>query len=416
MKIVELRTENFMGIKLAEVRPGADMVIVSGQNGQGKTSLLDSIECAIRGKKFHPDRPVRQGANSAEVKLDLGDLKIRRRFSADGGGTITVERADGFKAPRPQEVLDSLAGAISFDPLEFARMDPKERLRLVRELAGVDTSDLERQRQECFEARTDRNRETKALEARLAGLDRYPDAPDAPVSLKDLLAELDAAQENNREWHDLHTQRDRATSEVRLADAELERLRAQIAEVEEDKRNAVRIAAVSAAKLESMCEIECDDIHRQIQEAEQVNQQVAANARHAEMAAEAAESAKQADALSEQIKQLDAEKARLIASASLPVPGLSFSERDGVTLDSIPFEQRSSAEKLDASVRIGMALNPRLHVMLVRDGCVLDDQAMVRLGEIAADHDYQLFVERVGTSDAGAIVISEGEIVSGGAA
>lgn len=411
LRIVQLRTENFMGIKLVEMTPEGEMVVIGGQNGQGKTSLIDSIECAIRGKKYHPSRPIRDGAESGEITLDLGDLKIRRRFTP-GGGTISVERADGFKAPKPQEVLDSLAGAISFDPLEFARMDAKERLGLVRTLAGVDTREIEERRREAFEIRTDVNRSAKTLQAQLEAMEHFPDAPTDRVEMKDLLSELDRAQDNNAERVRLNQSRLEAQEDVDRNRRRIEQLKADLSDAETDLVNNNQHLADIEHAFDAMTEVELEPIRVRIAEVEVVNSRIDANARHAGQAEATAKALKEAEALTSTIRQLDEQKAEMIESASLPVPGLSFSESDGVTLDGIPFEQRSSAEKLDASVRIGMALNPKLHVMLVRDGCVLDDDAMTRLAEVAAENEYQLFVERVGTTDAGAIVISEGEILS----
>ncbi len=416
MKIVELRTENFMGIKLAEIKPDGDMVVIGGRNGQGKTSLLDSIECAIRGKKFHPDKPVRDGAKSGEVSLDLGDLKILRKFNADGTGTITVERKDGFKAPRPQEVLDSLAGAISFDPLEFSRLDPKARLDLVRGLAGVDTRDLEQRRSVLYDERTAVNRATKNLDARLDTMDHYPDAPAVAVSVAALADELSKAEEHNRTRKRHHEESLSIEDSIDTSLDELTRMKESVAAVEEALAEKRVDLGVAFTAFEAMEEQDTDELRRAIEQSEAVNLQVAANLRRAEQSEEARSSAVHSSSLTEQIQSLDAEKAAVIAEASLPVPGLSFSESEGVTLDGIPFEQRSSSEKLDASIRIGMALNPKLHVMLVRDGCVLDGEAMERIGKVAHEEGYQLFIERVGTGDAGAIVIEEGEIVTEGEA
>jgi len=40
MKIVELRSENFKKIKAIDITPKDNLVLISGKNAQGKTSVL----------------------------------------------------------------------------------------------------------------------------------------------------------------------------------------------------------------------------------------------------------------------------------------------------------------------------------------------------------------------------------------
>lgn len=49
MRIVNLQAENIKRLRAVEVTPSADVVIISGRNGQGKTSVLDSIWYALAG-------------------------------------------------------------------------------------------------------------------------------------------------------------------------------------------------------------------------------------------------------------------------------------------------------------------------------------------------------------------------------
>jgi len=424
LRVIELRTENFMGLKLAEVRPDGDMVVIGGRNGSGKTSLLNAIECAIRGKRFHPDRPVRDGEESGEIVLDLGELKIRRKFRADGGGTISVETPDGMRPKKPQELLDNLAGAIAFDPLEFSRMEPAARLAFVRELAGVDVSDLDRERTDAYDERTEENRTAKLLTSQLAGFAYHESAPAEAVSVTVLLEQLDAARkeraandEQRKELDNLGLMATDAERAIEDATDELRRLEAQVAEqatnaerlkvercnidnrTEEQKRTVAQLVDPST-----------DAIEHQIANAEQTNRIVSENARHAELKSQRDSHVKTGNALSARIVNLDRERAERIGAAKLPVEGMSFGE-DGVTFRGIPFAQLSSAEQLRVSVGMGMALNPKLHVMLVRDGSLLDADSMELIASMAQEHGYQTWIERVGTADAGAIVIEAGEVI-----
>ena len=43
MKIVELRAENVKKLRAVQIKPDGSLVVIGGQNGAGKTSVLDSI-------------------------------------------------------------------------------------------------------------------------------------------------------------------------------------------------------------------------------------------------------------------------------------------------------------------------------------------------------------------------------------
>jgi hypothetical protein len=105
------------------------------------------------------------------------------------------------------------------------------------------------------------------------------------------------------------------------------------------------------------------------------------------------------------------EKRKKITEAAYPIPGLMFDTAGGVVLNGIPFEQCSSAEQLRVSVAIGLALNPKLKVLLIRDGSLLDDDSLREIQAIAEKADAQIWMERVGVDGQTSVVIEDGKIV-----
>ncbi len=53
-KIVRLKTDNVMRIRVAEVTPDGSLVVIGGENEQGKTSLMDGVVLrqTLRGVGF----------------------------------------------------------------------------------------------------------------------------------------------------------------------------------------------------------------------------------------------------------------------------------------------------------------------------------------------------------------------------
>jgi hypothetical protein len=83
-----------------------------------------------------------------------------------------------------------------------------------------------------------------------------------------------------------------------------------------------------------------------------------------------------------------------------------------VTYRGLPFDQASSAEQLRVSVAIAMAAHPKLRVLRIKDGSLLDERSLAMLEEMAEAADYQVWVERVDTSGAVGIVMEDGAIVA----
>jgi len=83
-----------------------------------------------------------------------------------------------------------------------------------------------------------------------------------------------------------------------------------------------------------------------------------------------------------------------------------------VTYGGIPFDQASSSEQLRVSMSIAMAANPKLRVIRIQDGSLLDDNSMAAIAETAKANDYQIWIERVDDSGKVGIVIEDGRVAA----
>ncbi len=117
----------------------------------------------------------------------------------------------------------------------------------------------------------------------------------------------------------------------------------------------------------------------------------------------------QSEALTDKITKRQAGKVSAIAAAKIPVAGIDFGDNE-VLLNEVPFNQASDAEQLRTSVAIAMALNPKLRVVRIRDGSLLDSDAMLLLAEMAEKHDMQVWIERVDSSGKIGFVLEDGHV------
>jgi DNA repair exonuclease SbcCD ATPase subunit len=410
-KIIRLEASNVKRLRAVEITPDGNVVIIAGRNAQGKSSCLDSIEYALRGKSSVPAEPIRKGERRARIELDLDNgLHVERTFDASGS-KLVVTHANGDKKRSPQGLLNALCGAIAFDPLAYSRMDGKKQGAVLRELVGIDTTILDTQRQKLFDDRTSDGRDLKKLQARLGAMVEHEGAPAEEVSVAKLTDEIEAAGKTNAAADSLQAEVAEAERAAAAAGDEVSRLEAELtaarkkAETVEAALGKARLTASQAPRVDP------EPIREQIRTAEQTNRKVRDNKARTELVVEVKTANDNVDHLTEQITSIDDQKRSMLEQASFPVEGLGFDE-DGVTFDGVPLEQASQAQRVRVSVAMGLAMNPELRVLLVRDASLLDDESMAMMARMAEEADGQLWMERVGDGDAGAIIIEDGAVLA----
>ena len=402
MKIVRLTAENIKRLRAVEITPDGNTVVISGRNGQGKTSVLDAIWLALGGgtatKDTATSRPIRDGEDRASVTVDLGDLKVTRTWAGDKTA-LKVQSADGASYSSPQSMLDSLVGRLSFDPLAFAQQDEKAQLRTLLELVDIDPTLLDNRRRAIFDERTDVNRRHRELLAQVAALPLAEGGlPDVEVSLSELLDEAQKA----RAWQD---RAQRIRDDHAAAEGAVERARTELALAEAALAETAAAVAKIPATLPDPAALD-----EQIRSAEDTNRKVRAAAERSRLQVLADETGAEAKELTEQIDAIDAQKAEAIRNAEMPIDGLGFDD-DGVTYQGVPFKQCSAAEQLRVSVAMAMAMNPKIRVIRITDGSLLDSQNLALIEDMAADGDFQVWIEKVDeTGDVG-IYIEDGSVV-----
>jgi hypothetical protein len=410
MKIVGLIAENVKRIKIVEVRPkDQSVIVIGGQNDQGKSSLLDAIEMALEGKRSHPKEPLRRGAKRGRVVVDLGDMVVTRTFAAGGGTELKVESKAGKQFSSPQAMLDKLYSALTFDPLSFERQDAADQSETIRRIVGLDFRALDEKRQSLYDERTDENRSLKALQVTYDAASHYDDAPTEEISIDDLALELEQAER-------LQRAADKAERAVEAADADAKRIDQAIDQEQQRVDELRRMLATSEAKLVelrrqrddqedviSRCAGQSQEaseavpdttqIRARLAAANSVNEKVRQNQRHADALAMLEDARARVAELTTKIDSIDDDKAEQLASAKYPVAGLGMAPDGTVLFNAIPFEQASTSDRIRVSVSIGLALNPTLRILLVRDGSLIGAAKLKIIEDAIREADAQLWIE-----------------------
>lgn len=459
MKIVKLTAENFKKLKVVEITPTGAVVNIAGQNASGKSTVLDSIALALGGEKLMPDKPLRKGEKKAHIRLDLGEIIVTRRFT-EKGSTVTVENGEGAKYPSPQAMLDAITGTIGFDPMEFSREKPRQQFEMLRRLVklDVDIDALAAASKIDYDARTDVSRQAKSLSAQTAAI-LVPDGlPEAMVDVAALMDRMGAAASHNTDVETRKANRARiaedavadraraagmkdgeekivadievrAAREIRGIEEQIATLTARMQACSEaasaeigtvrskigaDAAALIAKAKAAEARLATAPElplpIVIDDLRTEIDAANQTNAGVARRNQKQALEVEIAGLEGQRDALTVRIGSRDKQAQDAISRAAMPIPGLSFGDGQ-VLFNDLPLDQASSAEQLRVSVAIGMAMNPKLRVLLIKEGVFLDDNGLRMVAEMAADKDYQVWLESINATGPMSVMMEDGSVV-----
>lgn len=434
MKILQLHAENFKRLGVVEITPTGNVVTIGGNNGEGKSSVLDAIFVALKGRAVAPPKPIRKGEEKCTIRLDMGDLIVTRTFHQKEGETYTdnlkVESAEGLRyATKPQDVLNALLGEVGFDPFEFVNLKPDQQAQRLLEMvplsidldeyAQLDTSD--------YANRRDVNRDVERLRAQLAGVPEEEVPENAPdrTALAEQLG--NAADTNAGIERDRMAREATARNIAGLRDAARDRreraalLRRQADGLDEeaatDESNA-DAADKQLAELPALAEpVDTVVLREQLTKADAVLASIDRQNRRKALAAELQAAEVKSQGYSDAMAKRATERNQALAEAEMPVPGLAFAINESgkpvLTYEGLPFDkdQISTAVQLRVSTAIGMAANPRLRVLRISDGSLLDANSMKMLTEMADAEDFQLWIEVVG--DGGVGIVMENGLVRG---
>ena len=408
-QIVKLEAENIKRLKAVSITPEGNLIGIGGNNGEGKTSVLDSIEYALNGGKCLPTRPLRDGEKEGRVVLETENLIIERTFKPGSSSLVVRKRESGLQLGSPQAILDNLTADLTFDPLEFSKMKSAEQKATLQTLIGLDFTEVDAVKKAKFDERTSANREAKSLQAKKEGMTIMPDVPEELVDVSALSQQLFAMTQAKSEY-------DRKIKDVEMVaekygniQSRITDLKAELAASEDEATQIFSDGERMRAEIDAFEEPDVTNIQSQIENANDTNNAVRNNLEASSITVELDKMKAISEDLSEEIIAIDEEKERQIHEAMMPVSGLGFGD-EGVTFNNIPFEQCSGAETLRVSVAMGMALNPELKILLIRDGSLLDNKSLAMIGEMAKEKEYQVWMERVLDGAECQVVMEDGSV------
>lgn len=418
VKINSLEIENVKRIQAVALEPTANgLTVIGGNNGQGKTSVLDAICWALGGERLRPSNATREGSTvPPRIRLTLSNGLIVER--AGKNSSLKVTDPSGRKSG--QQLLNEFVSELALNLPKFMQASSREKAETLLQIIGVGPQlhQLEQEEQQLYNQRTvlGRTRDRKKLFAE--GMPHWPNAPKEPISISDLirqqqeiLARNGENQRKRQKVEDLNRDRSFADQELRQQEAQLLELQARIGQTRAKIRaidTDLEIAEKDALELHDES---TEELERQIADFERVNKQVRDNLDRDRAADEAKVLSDQYDGMTQQIEQTRQAKRDLLNGANLPLPELGVEEGE-LTYQGKRWDCMSGSDQLRVAVAIVRRLNPNCGFVLVDKLEQMDLDTLRAFAAWLEQEGLQAIATRVSTGDECSIIIEDGHAVT----
>lgn len=454
MYIKKLELLNFQVIEKFEAEFNGNVYFVTGDNELGKSTLLKAIGALLTGER---DDVLRNGASKGFAKMVVGDdgeeFDVSLSFTENNPrGTLTIKQKSTGMATNNVSMLSRIFGYQDFDAVEFSRWSEtadgrRKQIAVVKSLL----SPAVRERIESIDVevsglkteRTGVNRDVKTFDALVAALygKMEPGDVEKYATPIDVTALMEKQQTNAALIEKAKTVRAMLAQRTEQLAAIPGRIEAEHKKA--DDANKVYIDKVAAAKAayeqalaeqkdaqekiisvlkENLVAIEADrkafterkaNAEQWLAKYEQNNPentnvpellaQAEAHNKKYSLVEQYKEKKNQFDAVTAKAQEMDAridalakERAELIASAELPIDGLTFTD-DGLELNGVPFVpgKVSDSQIMEIAAKLIIASNPTVKVFRIARGESLGAKRLATIIDIAKRNGFQGFIEQV---------------------
>lgn len=402
VKINNLEIENVKRVRAVKLQPSENgLTIIGGDNGQGKTSVLDAIAWALGGDKFKPSSPARDGSvvpPFLHVELSNG-LIVERKGN---NSSLKVIDKDGNKGG--QQLLNEFVEVLALNLPKFMQATPKEKADTLLKIIGVGDQlyTLEAEEQRLYNTRTGIGQIADQKAKYAKEMPVYTGVPKEPVSAAELIRQQQEILAKNGENQRKREQADRYERELAFARAAFDDAKARLEQAEAD-------AAAARKSAEDLIDENTSALEANIADVEQINIKVRANLDRERAEIEADGYRKQYDDLTEQIESIRQERRDLLNGAELPLDGLSV-EHGELTYNGFKWDSMSGSEQLKVAAAIVRKLNPNCGFVLVDKLEQMDAKTLSEFGAWLEQEGLQVIATRVSTGGECSIIIEDGYI------
>jgi len=397
-----LKVINLKSLSEIEIKPMGKSFTLEGRNGAGKTAIIDAIRWALQGNAFMSEDAMKKGADKTEVIYEDDTVNITRSMKRGKNPTVKVTDKLGTVFQSPQKMLDEIVSNLSFDPTDFLLMKPEEQVKALRELVDPEgkIAKLEMEEKGLYDKRRDVGRDLDTKKKALSVLPKF----DATAGLDEKSrTEIMGRYEEAHKVLDNIAYLQKAVIEcdkdIRSFESEIENLQRELESTKERRLDLLKEAESLPKEKPNL-----ESIKAELDNVDSQNAKIRDNQTYKKTEIEMKEIESWHTALEAALSLTRDKINQTIKASPIPVEGMAFDE-NGITLDGKRFDECSDGERLEASLRISMALNKGLKMIAIRNGSLLDQERFEfierqkRIMDFAREQGYQVIMEIVGTGE-----------------
>ncbi len=407
VKINSLEFENVKRVKAVRIEPTANgLTVIGGRNGQGKTSVLDSIAWALGGEKYRPSQAQREGSAlppALHIELSNG-LIVERK-----GKNSALKVIDPKGQKGGQQLLNEFVEQFALDLPRFMSANNADKAKILLRIIGIEAklAELDSEEQKLYNERHSigviGDRKKKYADEMIA----YDGVPDAPVSASELIAQQQEILARNGENQRKRQRRDQMQAQYNALLAEKQELENRLADME--KRLAAFASELETANksAQDLQDESTAELEENIRSVDEINRKVRANLDKEKAEEEAAQYADQYGVLTDKIEAIRRDRKKLLDSADLPLEGLSVADGE-LLYNGHKWDCMSGSDQLRVSTAIIRRLNPECGFVLLDKLEQMDTETLREFGEWLESEGLQAIATRVSTGDECSVIIEDG--------
>lgn len=402
MKTQRVKIKEFKVLKdFEEDFNGANILLV-GDNGVGKSSLMQFIQIALGDTSNIPPNATGEG----EVVMDKNGNKYTFKVKfKDGKPQLTVITPDGLKDTRKSAVA-GIVGAIDFDVNAFVALSDstagrKEQVDIYKSLLPKEViatlDQIQFKVKNAYDERTEVGRKIKTLDGFIKESPLYgSDVEYQPVDVSALNEQIQKANTSNENYAKVVNGVKERKNKIGDNEAEISKLKNQIKDLEHANSALNEDIEKADAWLLNNSVVDTKAMYAQVNEASEANQKVELAKEHKKKLAQLQELTEESQQLTVLIETCTQEVTDTIRDMNTPVSGLRFDDEQ-LIYNEVPVSTSSlsTSEIIHLGCKLKMAQNPEFGVLFIEHGESIGAPRMKEIQEMAAKYNWQIIMEQV---------------------
>lgn len=392
MNVQKIKIKQFKKLTDINADINGNHILLVGDNGVGKSSLIQFLEIALGKQTNVPPNAIGEG----EVIFDKDGNEIKCKVTFKDGKPILKISGKGINIDNNKGAIASLFGGVDFDIDEFAELSKtkagqKKQIEIFKSFLSPEFVNglvaFENDVKNAYDERTEINKDINKLKGLIASsnLSNLPDFELMKIKEVDIKGLTDKINKANKINNDI----ERIEQGLKERTNKLNSLEIEISNLKKDIENATNWLSKNSKV--NVLELE--------QELSGISEQ---NAKYLE-AQKLLNSYKEIETLTNEAGELTAkiESSKeainnAIREMETPVKGLTF-DNETLIYNGLPVnpDTLSTSEIIELGIRMKMAENPDLGILFIQRGESIGAERLKLIKELADNEGWQIIMEQV---------------------